>query len=268
MLANTARTSALRHSYILGNELRREMGPHNKTSSPTTGGSLRVALQSSGHLRDLCSSNATFKPLQSMVQRCRATSAVCDLFLHTWDTLSPATSTWHTWGAASTSSISSAKCVEMVQARLGPVAVLVDRQPNAWTNLTWKFAVDRNNPKGPDRDTHASVHGIRSVIRGAARAAGLRQAHERASAAYDVSIRIRPDLYQRKNEKDRAEPIRLKLNQVCAVPSAAWPLIAAAQRCATCVKGCDDQMVPGRSRSTDMVTRSSSNQSPAHLQIG
>lgn len=242
----------------------RRMSPRNGTFSLAAGGSLRVALQSSGHLRDLCSSNATFKPLQSMVQRCRATSAVCDLFLHTWDTLSPATSTWHTWWPASTSSTSSAECVKMVRARLGPVAVAVDRQPNApdaWTNLTWKFAVDRNNPRGADRDTHVSLYGIRSVIRGVARAAGLRQAHERASAvSYDVSIRIRPDLYQRENAKDRAEPIRLKLNQVCAVPSAAWPLIAAAQPCTTCVKGCDDQMVPGRSRSTDMVTRSRSNQ--------
>ena len=121
--------------------------------------------------------------------------------------------------------------------------------------------MDRNNPKGADRDTHVSLYGIRSVIRGAARAAGLRQAHERTSGVpYDVSIRIRPDLYQREIAKDRAEPIRLKLNQVCAVPAAAWPLIASAQRCATCVKGCDDQMVPGRSRSTDMVTHSRSNQ--------
>ena len=226
-------------------------------TSRRAGCRLRIALQSSGHLRELCSSNATFKPLQSMVQRCRASSAVCDLFLHTWDTLSPATSTWHTWWPASTSSISSAECVEMVKARLGPVAVAVERQPNApaaWTNLTWKVALDRNHLKGADRDTHVSVHGIRSVIRGVARAAGLRQAHERASAvSYDVSIRIRPDLYHRKNAKDREEPIRLKLNQVCGVPSAAWPLIAAAQRCATCVKGCDDQMVPGMSRSTDMV---------------
>ena len=214
------------------------MGARSATSSSAAGGSLRVALQSSGHLRDLCSSNATFEPLQSLVQWCRAIAAVCDLFLHTWDTLSPWTPTWHTWWPDPMSSISSAKCVQMVQARLGPVAVAVDRQtsaPNGWGNVTWRYAVDRNNPKGADRDTHVSLYGIRSVIRGAARAAGLRQAHERASAVpYDVSIRIRPDLYQRKIAKDRAEPIRLKLNQVCAVPAAAWPLIASAQRCATC----------------------------------
>ena len=243
------------------------MGARSATSSPAAGGSLRVALQSSGHFRDLCSSNATFKPLQSLVQRCRSIAAVCDLFLHTWDTLSPWTSTWHTWWPDPMSSMSSAKCVQMVQARLGPVAVAVDRQtsaPNGWGNLTWRYAVDRNNPKGADRDTHVSLYGIRSVIRGAARAAGLRQAHERTSGVpYDVSIRIRPDLYQREIAKDRAEPIRLKLNQVCAVPAAAWPLIASAQRCATCVKGCDDQMVPGRSRSTDMVTRSLRTNNPA-----
>ena len=61
---------------------------------------VRVALQVSGHLRELCDSNAeggpdNLAPLEALVAACRERAA-CDVFVHTWSTLDASTPTWHT----------------------------------------------------------------------------------------------------------------------------------------------------------------------------
>ena len=121
------------------------------------------------------------------------------------------------------------------------------------------------------RETHVSLFGLRSAVRAVAAAAELRRGHERAGRTppYDVAVRLRPDLYRRRNfrRNTRGSYRGIPVNQVCSVPSSAWPAIvgaAAASRplagrscvrgasSATCVvRGCDDETLPGN-KSGDM----------------
>ena len=109
------------------------------------------------------------------------------------------------------------------------------------------------------------------AVRAVAAAAELRRGHERAGRTppYDVAVRLRPDLYRRRNfrRNTRGSYRGIPVNQVCSVPSSAWPAIvgaAAASRpfagrscvrgasSATCVvRGCDDETLPGN-KSGDM----------------
>ena len=79
--------------------------------------------------------------------------------------------------------------------------------------------------------------------------------------AYDVAVRMRPDLYHRKNfRRNRGTGSLYRgvpMNQICTVPKAAWPIIVAdAERCGNCVRGCDDDTTPGN-KSGDMCFWSS-----------
>lgn len=223
----------------------------------------RVALQMSGHLRSLCDSPANFEPLAQLVTACRATAARCDLFVHTWDELHARTPTWHTWYPTDVpnAGATSQACVQQLKASLAPVAVAVERQEASRSaNETWIVAAGRH------RETHVSLAGLRSGIRGVAAASALRQREVRAGrvAPYDVAVRLRPDLYHRRNHrKNRGKGERYRgvpINQVCSVPVAAWPTIAGRMngepRCDTCVHGCDDQTRPGN-KSGDMCFWSS-----------
>ena len=224
---------------------------------------VRIALQCSGHLRQLCSTSTQFDPLERLVTECRGVADVCDLFVHTWDTLSAQTGTWHLWQPQAKHE-SSESCVQMLTRRLRPAAVSIEPQIDyGFGNTTW---LGRRG--GAPLDTHVSLNGIRSGIRGIARAAAMRQAHEqKAGIAYDIAIRIRPDLYRRTQGGIAWASMRpgrapcpgrptentswCPINQICSVPSGAWPVIVASQR-DEAIKGCDDQMVPGVVRASDM----------------
>lgn len=208
--------------------------------------SVRVALQLSGHLRDLCESPAHFAPLESTVFACRNAVARCDLFVHTWDTLHAQTSSWHTWHPTDipSATMSSSTCVAKLKSRLQPVKVEVDHQlPGASANETWVVAA------GKRRETHVSLAGIRSAIYGVSRVAAMRREYElaRKDPPYDVAIRLRPDIYHRRNpyRGNFSAPRGELINQVCAVSSRpddrAWETIAAASAtapCGSCVRGC------------------------------
>jgi hypothetical protein len=232
--------------------------PTTAAALATRTSQVRVALQLSGHLRNLCDSPSNFAPLAALVAACRAVTS-CDLFVHTWDELHAHTPTWHTWYPSDVPNLgqSSRPCVQQLTSALAPMAVEVERQVSRRSaNETWIVAAGRH------RETHVSLAGLRSAIEGVAAAARLRQREERSGrvAPYDVAVRVRPDLYQRRNarkNRGRGERYRgVPINQVCTVPSAAWPVIVSRGRCETCVRGCDDETRPGN-KSGDMCFWSS-----------
>lgn len=230
----------------------------------------RVALQMSGHLRGLCDSDANFAPLKQLVVACRAVASRCDLFVHTWDELYPQTSTWHTWYPSDNPNVAarSLDCVKRLKRQLKPKVVTVENQPMPSATLgnhTWIVATGRH------RETHVSMAGLRSAIRGVAAVAELRRSHELASRMpqYDVALRLRPDLYHRRNfrRSTRSDYRGVPVNQICSVPERAWHVIAGNLRdsrsgrsndCGgtACVRGCDDETAPGN-KSGDMCFWSS-----------
>ena len=230
----------------------------------------RIALQCSGHLRQLCSNSGLreFEALERLVTTCRGAADTCDLFVHTWDTLSAQTSAWQLWQPPTTHE-PSASCVELLKRRLRPAAVVVERQQDeGYGNLTWIVRRESDLRSRWPRlqvrrfDSHMSLNGIRSGIRALARVVAMRQAHEQHTGVpYDVAIRIRPDLYPRRQAVPcPGIPIEQKqcpINQICGVPLLAWPVIANSQKDDAVVRGCDDQMVPGVVRSADMCYWSS-----------
>ena len=227
-----------------------------------------VALQLSGHLRSLCDSRAHFAPLADVVRACRAAASTCDLFVHTWDELHAQTSSWHTWYPTDNPARgeSSRRCVAQIREELRPAAVRVERQsPSPLSNETWIVVAGRH------RETHVSLGGLRSAIRGVAAAAAMRREFEREGARprrrYDLAIRLRPDLYHRRNVRkgSRANYRGQPVNQICSVPPRAWATIAGAAAaarggsgggCDTCVRACDDDTIPGN-KSGDMCFWSS-----------
>ena len=218
----------------------------------------------SGHLRGLCESPGHFAPLEQLVAACRASAIRCDLFVHTWDELYAQTATWHTWyPAADVPKIAdrSHDCLEHVRKRLQPAAVAVDHQPlpsPQLRNETWSVAVGRH------RETHVSLVGLRNAIRGVDAVAKLRQAHEQAAGlVYDVALRLRPDLYHRRNfrRSTRSNYRGVPINQICSVPEPAWKAITSIRKLqehcrGECVYGCDDETAPGN-KSGDMCFWSS-----------
>lgn len=220
----------------------------------------RVALQLSGHLRGLCDSAENFEPLAQLVGACRAQSAQCDLFVHTWDELHARTPAWHTWYPSDVpnAGTSSHGCIDRLTKALKPAAIAVERQTlSRPANETWIVAAGRH------RETHVSLAGLRSAIRGVAAASELRQKEERSGrvAPYDIAVRLRPDLYHRRNfrkNRGRGQHYRgIPMNQICSVPAGAWrAIVGASHRCESCVHGCDDETLPGN-KSGDMCFWSS-----------
>lgn len=233
----------------------------------SSGGS--IALQMSGHLRGLCDSDTNFAPLARLVADCRKAAARCDLFVHTWDDLYPQTPSWHTWYPSDVPNrgSSSRHCVEKLRAELRPTAVAVERQvlSRSLGNATWIVVAGRH------RETHVSLAGLRTAVSAVASALELRRAHERQRRAppYDLAVRVRPDLYHRRNfrRNTRTSYRGVPVNQICSVPAAAWPTLAAAAAAAAqrresgasvpqsssggVVRGCDDETLPGN-KSGDM----------------
>ena len=235
--------------------------------APTRAGGARIALQLSGHLRGLCDGPSHFEPLASLVAECRAV-AWCDLFVHTWDELHAQTPTWHTWYPSDVpnAGASAYPCIEQIARELRPTSVHVERQRlSRPANATWTVALGRH------RETHVSLAGLRSAIYAVAASSRMRIAHERApkSVLYDAAVRLRPDLYHRRNYRKNGKRgdvhnyRGVPMNQICSVPKGAWPVIAraasadgSATRCTNCVHGCDDETAPGN-KSGDMCFWSS-----------
>ena len=202
---------------------------------------VRVALQVSGHLRELCESNATagldnFAPLEALVASCRE-HADCDVFVHTWSTLDASTPTWHT--PRPPDPRPSAPCAARL-ARLRPAAVAVDEQPrSALANRTWWRG-------GRWGDSLVSVAGVLAAVRATRLAAQLRADFEGAAegataAPYDVAVRLRPDIYPR--DRGNMRTVRVK-----AVDNASWAVPVRAARRADrmpVVRGCDSECRPG-----------------------
>jgi hypothetical protein len=212
------------------------MGSHDPKGSPTTdlasgptiAGAVRglvalptrrVALQLSGHLRDLCcgyshAANGTgttpLVKLVSQVNSCRR-HAICDVYLHTWDRLFPGTSTWHNNDrafckehmcqeptAAEGRFESSQLCVSELSRALEPRAITVDRQPldpgQVWSdvgNATWCL-IHKSKPGCSTRGV--SLAGSKAMIHGIAAAAQMRQSHARHP--YDLAVRLRVDVHR------------------------------------------------------------------------
>ena len=147
-----------------------------------------VALQLSGHFR-----SCSYPSVVSHLAACRARFARCDLFVHSWATMAPATVHWSGLfdrGA----NVSSAQCLAQLKAELRPAAVAVDEQGpppprgaaapdgQAWTEgeaYHW----------GPAR-----YWGYLMALRGMRKAGILRQRRERSEGMrYVAAMRLRPD---------------------------------------------------------------------------
>jgi len=190
-----------------------------------------VALQYSGHLRELCDDNGKFGTIEYTVRHCRETvqkadpSAWCDVFMHTWDTLHPKTPTWHNHGRTyrDLGLNSSAACVERLRKDLGPVTVKVDDQAEstdldyARDRATWFCPHDLTRDCPPRSDTGVTYAGLRAATRAAVEASKLRRvaeaafeakavavtadgdgngAHTGGRRAYRVAVRLRPDTFK------------------------------------------------------------------------
>ena len=148
-----------------------------------------VALQVSGHLQ----TNCNFQSVARHLRACRARFTRCDLILHTWSTLVPATPHWQTGTSRRLGfNDSSEACVRKLVDELSPAAVLVEEQPPP----------PRSDALGPDglpingSSKHpwdaVRLHGWRMALLSMARAAMLRLSAG-AAINYDKVIRLRPD---------------------------------------------------------------------------
>lgn len=209
---------------------------------------VEVALQISGHLRDVCDGHR-LEPLRSLVQACRGAATRCDVFLHIWDSLEPTTSTWHKIKPAAAKS--SFACVEKLHTALDIAAVeVVAQQPArmAHHNRTWAYITPWGDVQ---KVTSISMAGVRASILGVAAAVALRRTYEATVSSgrtYQLVVRLRPDLYPRHGRQYGAPN-----GQVCSTPAEAWKVMVAAAAAGeaadgavgAAVHGCDDDAVPG-----------------------
>jgi len=147
-----------------------------------------IALQMSGHMQ-ACS----YPSVTSHLAACRARFARCDLFVHTWASMAPATIHWSGRHHRARNT-SSAPCVRQLKTELRPAAVAVDEQgaPPAhdapppdgqpWTErgaFQW----------GPERYWAYTM-----TLRGMHGAGQLRRRLERRDGVrYAAALRLRPD---------------------------------------------------------------------------
>jgi len=152
----------------------------------------RIALQLSGHVRETCASRLHLAQLLAVVQECRAV-ALCDVFLHTWKVLT------------SGSARDALPCANQLRALLSIVAIAVEPEPRWNTSGVWDSFLppERQNATASASSSNASAHqqlplaAIESCAYGVVAAAALRRSHEaHAGLAYDVAVRLRPDLYR------------------------------------------------------------------------
>lgn len=104
-----------------------------------------IALIFTGHLRDTCNEPAAAKLLLQQVDYCRraASAGRCDVYMHTWDTLHPASMNTSTACAANVSALLSA--VAHTVERQKPSSSLEQRDSKAWGTGREKLASFRFN---------------------------------------------------------------------------------------------------------------------------
>uniref|UniRef100_A0A7S0Q5I2 Uncharacterized protein n=1 Tax=Coccolithus braarudii TaxID=221442 RepID=A0A7S0Q5I2_9EUKA len=160
-----------------------------------------IALQLSGHLRQLCVGD-NFKWLEEAVQSCRQV-AECDLFVHTWRRLEAGTSTWSTATISTSTSplpsgspTSSAACVSRLSAALRPTAITVEHQPADPAALVPHIGTATWFKPGT-LAAHVSLAGLVAAAHAAGSAARLRASHElHVRQPYALAVRLRPDVYR------------------------------------------------------------------------
>lgn len=182
--------------------------------------SITIALQLSGHLRQVCNSVDHLRPLATLVRQCRLVAARCDVLIHTWDTLEPTTSTWHT--ARPLKASSALPCAQRLREELRATAVTVAPQERSTlpeANRTWALVTPHGHVQ---KITTLSMAGVRASITGVAAAKALRYSTERKVRGYDVAVKLRPDLYSR-----RGPQYGRPNAQICSVPTAAWGVMVA-----------------------------------------
>jgi hypothetical protein len=144
-----------------------------------------LAVQLSGHLRDVFMSSLTVKPLTVTLAALRAAYDV-SLFVHTWHTLDASTPSYRTRPAGANAS--SDESVESLMRLLQPTMVLVQRQ-----------GATALQGRGPTlfSGTHISYQGMQYLYHGIASTVWMRRCHERKTRrSYDLVLRLRPDVYR------------------------------------------------------------------------
>ena len=148
---------------------------------------VRVAIQLSGHLRDVCQSDH-FGFLLRAINGCNE-RAMCDVFLFTFNTLHP-----HLVE-------SSQQCVEKMhrEINLSDIRVEANIVPPHGSIRAAEGRVALSNGDAWFRSTEANhllhplpSYGIRSYIYAAASASTMRRS---SNQVYDVAVRMRPDIY-------------------------------------------------------------------------
>lgn len=194
--------------------------------APDTTAKIVIALQVSGHLRNLCFwREKTFHPLEDAVRSCRR-HATCLVFVHTWAELHPPASASpcsknHAWCRhredASISLLeASDACAEEVHARLQPSAVLIEAQASTLKGdgVVPRFAGQwfyrgLSNHTGSmwhwnrtaAEHTELPAAGVRAMWHGMTAVSHLRRAHcslfgcGAAADSVTMVVRMRPDLY-------------------------------------------------------------------------
>ena len=193
------------------------MGKETVLDSPP-----RIAIQISGHLKDVCRADHYRGPagthrwtnLANAVADCRKV-AVCDVFLVTFSTLFPVASKHdsRTIPTASTPAeqynIShffwrSYPCLDFLDKLLMPTAVKVDTQPQNIVPALGSTVYYRGSfiTSGSKQNATASgaplLAGVRASVHAVAAAARLRREHCRTfgcADAHDAVLRMRPDVY-------------------------------------------------------------------------
>lgn len=167
--------------------------PLSQTKTPRARSNLvnaAVALQVSGHLHSRCRT----RQLRMHATACRARFARCDVYLHTWNELTPKTVHWS--GRSRAPPISSNACVAQLafDPHLKVSAVAREAQPS-WDGNVSALApdgmpfLDEGLRWGPERH-----HGWMANVAGM-RAAGRmrREATQPPPGSYNLSMRLRPD---------------------------------------------------------------------------
>ena len=151
-----------------------------------------VALQVSGHL-----TRCHFGALQAHLAQCRARFARCDLFVHTWSTMAPATVHW-SGGHKPNANLSTAACLPTLVEALEPRAVLVETQrelPRAaemapdGLPIQWVHRTERGAQFAAER-----LFAYQQNLLGMHRASTMRRDFERSEGVhYALGMRLRPD---------------------------------------------------------------------------
>ena len=161
-----------------------------------------VALQLSGHLM-----SCNYESVALHLQACRARFARCDLFVHSWSTMAPATVHW-SGEMRHGRDDSSKRCLQQMKERLDPAAMQTEEQgtpPASSAMAPDGQPYDQGFHWGPARH-----FGYLMALHAMHRTSALRRRFERrTNVSYAVSMRLRPDDRGDGGFEGIAEPAKL-----------------------------------------------------------